>query len=531
MSSVLNSPQERQRLMTRLDYLLRQYENLNLVAKALGEMADGVAPARPSETDLRSRLEQQGALLAGGEIDAVRRALGQIGSTLYEAQEQLHQFDGRVSVCQIRQRFQQADSSREEIGALLQFLLSKLHFSEEDLDKIDFLTTCFYAQSVKAGGGFGFEDRVRQEYEKMLEYAGITKTDVPDPEGMESLEFLREEIASVTSLQQLTARQTLDRLRAFKAGLQNRRLHPDVMIELARVNMLAGRRFDELASRESQRIDKLATRLISAGFSEVEESKGEGPVLVEEVWKRSLYDARQLNDDYRNNRRRIERLAEANDTLARVHESLGLEEPVTNPAVEGPATDAAEAVTSQPAATFRSARQFEASEVRVAEFNLTPKQFERDLCARLQQIAEMLREQPAAEAGSGAEIELSFGASGITLGAWEAAAFQRNYPRLRTETASLGSLLRLTVALMAELKEKQELIYRWLMSPDYPSEDAGSVRYLELFGRQTVEEVEACLRSAGDALPREVCDQLQRTQHKLSDACVQFSARIQEAMV
>ncbi|MFN7946813.1 MAG: hypothetical protein U0Z53_15785 [Blastocatellia bacterium] len=505
MASVLNSPQERQRLMTRLEYLLRQDETFSLISRILSEIADAPLPVRPDGAALREQLEAQRELIEHNEIDRARRALGQIGGALYAAQEQLHELDSRISVFQLRTRFQHTDSSRDEVAATLQFMLSKLNFSDDDFEKIDYLTTRFYALSIKSGGGFSFENKVRDEYQKMLDYAGITRMDTPDPEGMESLDFFREELNSATSFQQLAANETLDRFRAFKAGLQKRRLHPDVMVELARVNLLAGERFDQIARRASQRIDNLATKLLSAGVSEADELKEVETTRIEDVLKGSLLDAGQLNDDYKQNRGRIERLAKANDALARAHERLGLDTPVIPAiAVEIPVHTEEPALTPAP----------------------TPHELRQDLQARLQELAAELRARPLTEPASSAAITLHSGDSDFALSAWESAAFQKNYPGLRAGNNSLGSLFRVSVALVAELKEKEKLICRGLSQPHLHQAYLNSARYLVTFGHQMLRELDA---HSSAALPPDICQQFQQTRHKLAGACTDFTARIHEA--
>ncbi|HWQ35620.1 MAG TPA: hypothetical protein VNQ79_22425 [Blastocatellia bacterium] len=496
--------------MTRLDYLLRQYETLSAVSQILGEIAGTPPPFRLAETDLRSQLEKQQKLIGREDPGLTRRALGQIGGALYEAQEQLHEFDNQISVFQFRTRFQQAETSRADIGVTLQFMLSKLNFTETDFEKIDYLTTRFYALSIRTGGGFSFENKVRQEYQQMLDYAGITKMDTPDPEGLESLDYFREEIASATSFQQLAANETLDRFRAFKAGLEKRRLHPDVMVELARVNLLAGERFDQIARRASRLIENLATRLLSAGVSEADELKDVETTLVEEVLKDSLRDASQLNEDYRQNRQRIERLARTNDALARASQRLGLNAPVI-PAV---ALESSDAVSSPAAAS--------------AGFTLSPAQFHEALQERLQQMTSLLREKPDADPASNAEVELNLGESALILQPWETAAFQKNYPGLRAGENSLGSLLRLSVALMAELRQKEELLCRSLRLPHRRSNTVSSAHYLTMFSRRMLHELDHHSRAA---LPPELSRQFQQTRRRLAAACTEFSAKLQECAV
>ncbi len=507
MSSVLNSPQEHQRLMTRLEYLLRQDETFNLVSGILSEIADEPLPARPDAAALRAQLEAQRELIERNDIDHARRALGQLGGALYAAQEQLHEFDSRISVFQLRTRFQHPDSSREEVAAMLQFMLSKLNFSDTDFEKIDYLTTRYYALSIKSGGGFSFEHRVREEYQRMLDYAVITKMDTPDPEGMESLDFFREELNSATSFQQLAANETLDRFRTFKAGLQKRRLHPDVMVELARVNLLAGERFDQIARRASQRIDNLASKLLSAGVSEADELKDVETTRIEDVLKGSLRDAGQLNDDYKQNRSRIERLAKANDALARAHERLGLDTPVI------------------PAVTVEVSAHDDHAEPALTPAP-TPHKLREDLQARLQQLAAELRARPMAEPASPAPVTLPFDGSDFALSAWESAAFQENYPGLRTSNNSLGSLFRVSVALMAELKEKEKLICQGLSRPHPHQAWLHSARYLVTFGHQMLRELDA---HSSAALPPDLRQQFQQTRHKLAGACTDFTTRIHEA--
>lgn len=560
MSSVSNSSQELQRLMTRLNYLLHQYNTLTVVAHVLSELSGTPAPASLKETGVRKQLDQQSALIMRGELDGPRRALGQIGGTLYGIQEQLHQFDSQISVYQIRTRFQQTEANREEIGALLQFMLSKMQFTESDLDKIDYLTTRFYAVSIKGGKGFAFENKVLQEYQKMLDYAGITTIDAPDPEGMESLDFFKEEITSTTTFRQLTLNDTLDRLRTFKAGLKNRRLHPEVMVELARVNLITGERFEQLTSQQKHHIDKMAAELISAGVSEVEQPQGHGTVAIDDVRKISLLDATLLNEDYKQNRQRMERLTDVNDTLARAHDRLGLEDSVTVAPQPGkPKTIPCQIVQvsaektvevqalpgSEPQSIHQPISQISKpqnttevpavqlsgfSEPKLTEFMLTPAQFQRELCARLQQIAARLREHPAIGSTPPTEIELSFEHSALRLDPWETDAFQQNYPGLRTRETSLGSLLRVSLALMTELREKQEPLCEGIASPRFRHSSLHSANYLEHFGRQMLNELEAFSRRDDAALPPDICAQFQHTQRKLAGTCALFSARIQEAL-
>jgi hypothetical protein len=532
VSSVLNSTQERQRLMTRLDYLIRQYETLGAVSHLLSEIIGAPAPVQLSETDLLSQLEEQGRLIENGDVGPPRRALGQIGGALYEIQEQLHHFDQQISVYQMRKRFHTSDASRDEIGSLLQFMLSKLNFTEEDFEKVDYLTTRFYSLSIRAGGGFSFENMVRFEYQRMLDYAGITKMETLDPEGLENIDFFRDEIASASSLQQLASNETLDRFRAFKAGLQKRRLHPEVMVELARVNLLAGERFEQIAQQAREHINELATKLLSAGIIEAEELKDVQTTLIEEVLKIALRDASQLNDDYKNNRSRIERLARANEALSRASERLGSETaPAPAESAEAPLSDLA-----LPPAPVQAAEKPEAVETTAApetEIALTlptPETFRQGLSERLGQMTTLLNHQPASDPSSDTTVELTLAHSKITLSAWEAAAFQQNHPRLSCGPNSLGALLRLSAALMAELKEQQQLIEQLGRQPRLRQNLSGSLSYLSLFGAELLRELESYSDSFDPSLSPAICHQLQQTQKRLADACSQFSAKVRQAL-
>lgn len=513
MTTVLHSSSERQRLLTRLEYLLRQYHNLNAVSHLLSETADSQSPVQLEATDLYTQLEEQRDLLESNELDQARRSIGLIGGTLYEMQELLQAFDSQISVYQIRTRFQQSETCREEIAMLLQFMLSRMVFTEDDFEKIDYLTTRFYALSIRAGGGFAFENKVRQEYQDMLDYAGITGRESADLVGMENLDFIREELASATSFQQLAANQTLERFRAFKAGLERRRLHPDVMVALARVNLLAGERFELISQRASERIGSLATRLISAGISEVEELKDAETTLIEEVLKSSLRDTSLLNEDYRSNRERIERLAQANDALARAHERLGLADTSEN--------EFSYVVVPQPSAEMAA---------ELADCLPVPERFSQDLAAQVARINSHLSADPVTQSDLNATIEIACDKSTVVLHGWEKAAFQDNYPRLRVDETSLGSLFRVSVALMAELLEKQDPICQAMRFPGLRNNHINGVRHLMTFSRQMLHELEECSSFNNAVLSAEIRQQIQQTQHKLAATCTQFSAKLQEAL-
>ncbi|MFN0123123.1 MAG: hypothetical protein ACKV2V_21695 [Blastocatellia bacterium] len=495
------------RLKTRLEYLRRQYEVLLNVSQNLEAISGNYAAPQP-DLNLPFRLEQHHAELESDELDQARRGVGQIGGELYEIQEHLHLFDHDITVFQIRTYFQNSKAGLDDVCALLQFVLSKLTYAQADLEKIDYLTTRFYSLSSDRGEAQNPEDKdshIREEYEKMLDYAGITRMPSPDNEVQGRIRVLWEEMESASSFQQLAHQETLERLRAFKASLNRNRLHPEIMLELAQLNLLAGKRFEHVASRERERINQLADRLTSAGIRELEELQGE---IVEDSLKSLQRESNQLNGDYSHNRQRIERIARVREAFSKANDRLGL--------FSGEGNDAAR--------HGAMGRQMEA-DPEITAFEITPEIFRENLRHRLQQIARLLGE--IKDNQNDEEMELWLDQTSLFLSSWETAAFQRNYPARKCPDATVAALLRVSVGMMAELREKESLFCRGMKAAEYRNRFLTSARYVTMFGKQLMRELEKTYAGANPPLPADLRGELQRTQRKLAGACTQFLLKIQ----
>ena len=514
MQTSSTSLQQRQRLIARFNSLLRQFEHLSAVAVIFRIFAEGSVTEWINTAQIKEQFVQQRAALEKGDLESARRGLGAITGLLQSSREALQQFDLGVSTYLIRARYQQPNARREEVAALLQFLLGKSPLQGEDFDKLDYLATRFYALSGGPEGddspAFAFENLILREYQLMFDAVGLAPTSKPDPQVTERFKFFREELECLNTFEQFTAQGTLDRLRDFKAGLEAQWFYPDVLIEVARTNLLAGRRFQELAGQERQQIDRLATRLLSVGISEVEQATGKGRLPVNDAKEISDLNASLLDQDYRRNKERLTRLIQLRGSLERAHDLIT------------PQGQTAQHQVSDP---LLANEKFAELETILEELSPTSERLQQDLRARITSLSQSLNRMSAPKAES--EITLVLESSSLALTPWECAAF-RNTPDQTPETR-LRRLVRVSISLMAELQEKAELIARgvavWRLRNTY----LAGARYLVQLSQQTAREIELRCASTDEVMPREVCEQLERTRRKLLDACSQFSVKIRNA--
>jgi hypothetical protein len=496
----------------RFNYLLRQYQNLSAVSPIFSALAGRPAGEWMDAAWVEQQLVEQRAAIERGELEAAQRGLGAVEAMLQGAREALLHFDHGLSAYALRVHYQQRGARVEEVAALLQFLLAKSPLEAGDLDKLDYLATRFYALSAGAGGEFAgpFENLVRGEYEKMLDLASIVLAGAPDPEVMERFKFFREEFGSLATFEQLSTNDTLGRLREFKAGLEGRWFYPEVLIEVARVNLLAGQCFQELANRERQHIDRLATELISAGISEVDHPEGEGRLPIEDAREISELSASLLDQDYRRNKDRLARIAQLKNSLARAHEHITAND---------------EPVASQGRGAPPPAAEVEAAEAILIELSPTPERLQQDLRARVAHLSKSLSHPAPAEA----EATLTLEGSALPLAPWERAAFQNPQAQTPLGETRLRRLLRVSVALMAELQEKAELVCRGVAVGQLRNTYLIGARYLVQLSQQTARELELRCVNPDEPLPREVREQLHHTRRRLLATCSEFSAKVREA--
>ena len=166
------------------------------------------------------------------------------------------------------------------------------------------------------------------------------------------------------------------------------------------------------------------------------------------------------------------------------------------------------------------------AQARLAHLVPTPESVRSDLSERLQHINALLSRQAPDVLNFVDEAELVFENSLLVLSEWEKAAFQTNHPGLRVGDESLGSLLRVSVALTAELQEKQEMICQGVRLPALRSQYLNSARYLMLFGQQTAQELKKYSENQEDALSQQLCQQLAETHDKLTSTCRRFSEQV-----
>jgi hypothetical protein len=519
MQSSSTSLTQRQRLIARFNHLLRQYENLGAVAAVFGVFGGRPAEEWIDALEIKQQFIEQRAALESGDLEAARRGLGGVTGALQSVRERLMQFSSSVSAYLLRTRFQQPGARREEVAALLQFLLSKAPMQGEDFDKLDYLATRFYGLSCgpdgQASSASAFENLVRREYQLMFDEAGLKIDGAPDPHVLERFQFFREELQCLTTFEQFTTQGTLDRLREFKAEIEAQWFYPDVLIEVARTNLLAGQRFQELANSERQQIDHLATRLLSAGVSQVEQPAGGGMLPVDDAKEISELNVTLLDQDYRRNKERLTRLAQLRGSLERAHELVAPEQPKQPAKCEKVGAELAD-------------EQFSELETILEELSPTPDRLQQDLRVRITRLSESLSTLFALQA-NGDTMTLALDSSSLSLAPWECAAFQDASFSPHLKEKRLRRLLRVSVALMAELQEKVDLISRgvtvWRMRNIYLT----GARYLVQLSQQTARELELRCANTDASLQREVRDQLERTRRKLLDTCSQFSAKVRSA--
>ena len=516
-SSTSPSLPQRQRLIARFNHLLRQYENLSETAAIFVVFGGRPAEALMDVALIKNQFVQQRAALEKGDMESARRSMGELTGMFQSAREALQQFEVNVSAYLLRARYQQPGARREEVATLLQFLLSKSQPEGEDFDKLDYLATRFYAlrsgPDREASSAPAFENLIRREYQVMFEQAGLTVNGVPDPLVMERFKFFREELVCMTTFEQFTTQSTLDRLREFKAGLEMQWFYPDVLIEVARTNVLAGQRFQELANNERQQIDHLTTQLMSVGVSEVEQPTGGGMMPVDDAKEISALNASLLDQDYRRNKERLSRLTQLRGSLERAH---------------GLATASDKQAQCHLPDQHLLDEQFAELETILEELSPTPDRLQQDLRTRLNSLSQLLSVPLPAHA-EGTTIKLSLDSSTLMLAPWERTAFQEESSPAQIKETRLRRLVRVSVALMAELQEKAELIARGVMVGRLRNNYLAGARYLVQLSQQTARELEMRCAEANAASQREVGEQLELTRRKLLEICSQFSAKIRSA--
>lgn len=514
MPTSSTSVPERQRLIARFNHLLRQYENLSEAAAIFAVFGGRSVEQLMDVTWVKNQFVQQRAALEKGDMETVRRGLGEMTGVLQTTHEALQQFETSVSAYLLRARYQQPGARREEVATLLQFLLGKSPLQEEDFDKLDYLATRFYAlrggPDGEASFAPAFENLIRREYQVMFDEASLTIDGAPNPLVVERFKFFREELVCLTTFEQFTTQCTLDRLREFKAGLEMQWFYPDVLIEVARTNVLAGQRFQELANSERQQIDRLATQLMSVGVSEVEQPTGGGMMPVDDAKEISALNATLLEQDYRRNKERLSRLTQLRGSLERARGLI-------TPHEKSPQCHLPEPHLLD--------EQLAELETILEELSPTPDRLQQDLRARLTTLSQSLS-APLSPQAEGSTIKLALDSSTLTLAPWEHTAFQDEPSPAQMKEARLRRLVRVSVALMAELQEKAELIARGVMVGRLRNTYLAGARYLVQLSQQTARELEMRCADPDVAQRPEVGEQLEHTRRKLLETCSQFSAKI-----
>jgi hypothetical protein len=499
--------------MARFNHLLREYENLRAVASIFSVFAARTAEHWLNIRQLEDQLAEQRRAIEADELETARRGLGLIEASLQSARQALEEFDNRLFAYPLRALFQQRGARREEVAALLKFLLARAPHQTGDHDKLDYLATRFYALSCGLDHGVegAFENAVRQEFQRMLDDAGIAPTNQPDPGVRERFQFLREEFESLWTFEQLSTQDTLGRLRDFKARLKDAWFQADTLIEVARTNLIAGRRFQQLANHERQQVDRLAAQLLSAGISQVEHPES-GALPVEDAREMTSVSAHLLDQDYRRNRGRLLRIAQLKSLLEQAHSSI------SQPGLTVSAADLDTALLPEPVAEIERI---------LDELRPTPERLQEDLRARVAQISMWLNQSSSTVA----DAILPLDGATITLAPWERAAFQADSAQDQSGAARLHRLLRVSVALMAELQEKVEWIRRGVMVERLQQAYLAGARYLAHLSQQTARELENRCLNNNDAAQHELCEQLHYTRRKLLDSYSDFSAKIRDSSV
>jgi hypothetical protein len=552
------SPQEWQRLLARLEYLRLQHATLVDVAHIFSRIARIPVEDWIADPGIGEKLAEQQRMIEQNEPAFSRPLIGELGGQLYDSQERLQSFDRQIPVPQIRAYFQGKTVNRDEVCSLLRFLLSNLQLNDDDLDKIDYLTTRYFELHVPPGAlsdSAGIQS-LRDNYRQMLEYAGISTLISPDAEGLRNLEVFREEFASATSLQHLSAGETLHRLRRFKLGLKNRRLLPDVMVEMARVNLIAGECFRRLSEVEIHRVQGFVQLLKSAGVTSLDNPQFS---TVDAALELALLEASKLNDDYRQSPERIAQLAQIFEVLERACQQHNLsfiepaparqpvQKPASEPVVTEPAAGMPEVISHDPTRTADAAPvQSEANVFKVENLNRIespadaaqpaeemPQQDElieevppadwwrQVLRLRIRQIGHALRETGSLSAESDVNIQISH--SSLLLHQWESQAFLSHHQTNNDAEINPASLLRVSIALMAELGEKQRLIDSLIANQRVPAHHSPGLMHLQKMSLETLKLLHQIQQQSTDSGETETARQFQRTSQKLHQAIENYS--------
>lgn len=555
------SPQEWQRLLARLEYLRLQHATLVDVAHIFSRIARMPVENWIADPDIGEKLAEQQRLIEQNEPAFSRPLIGELGGQLYDSQERLQSFDRQIPVPQIRAYFQSKTVNRDEVSSLLRFLLSNLQLNDDDLDKIDYLTTRYFELHVPPGASPDSAEirSLRDNYRQMLEYAGISTLISPDAEGLRNLEVFREEFASAISLQHLSATETLHRLRRFKLGLKNRRLLPDVMVEMARVNLMAGECFRRLSEVEIHRVQGFVQLLKSAGVTSLDNPQFS---TVDAALEVALLEASKLNDDYKQSPERIAQLAQIFEVLERACQQHHLsfiepaparqpvQKPASEPAATEPAAGMPEVISHDPTRTADAAPvqsetnifnvenlaigyRIEASASAAQPVQEMPQQDEiieeippsdwwrQALRLRIRQIGHALRETGSLIAESDVNIQISH--SSLLLHQWESQAFLSHHQTNNDAEINPASLLRVSIALMAELGEKQRLIDSLIANQRIPAHRSPGLMHLQKMSLETLKLLHQLQQQSTASGETETAEQFQRTSQKLHQAIENYS--------
>jgi hypothetical protein len=552
------SPQEWQRLLARLEYLRLQHATLVDVAHIFSRIARMPVEDWIADPDIGEKLAEQQRLIEQNEPAFSRPLIGELGGQLYDSQERLQSFDRQIPVPQIRAYFQGKTVNRDEVCSLLRFLLSNLQLNDDDLDKIDYLTTRYFELHVPPGASPDSAEirSLRDNYRQMLEYAGISTLISPDAEGLRNLEVFREEFASATSLQHLSVRETLHRLRRFKLGLKNRRLLPDVMVEMARVNLIAGECFHRLSEVEIHRVQGFVQLLKAAGVTSLDNPQFSTVDLALEV---ALLEASKLNDDYRQSPERIACLAQIFDALEHACQKHNLsfiqpsparqpsEPAATEPVAETPEVISQDSTRTADAAPVQSetnvfnvetlamGHRIESPADAAQPAEEMPQQNElieevppadwwrQALRLRIRQIGHALRQSGSLPAESDLNIQISH--SSLLLHQWESQAFLSHHQTNNDAEINPASLLRVSIALMAELREKQRLIDSLIANQQIPTHRSPGLMHLQKMSLETLKLLQQLQQQSTANGETETAEQFQRTSQKLHQAIENYTDR------
>lgn len=250
----------------------------------------GEAPASPHTPRFQAlygELKDASGKLTPGESAELPERFDAIGGEVAELLSVLLEEDSRVPPQALRQFFQKFRNYDDKILAQLTrfylFACADSDWTPDRRDKVDFLLTRLgdelrRADPLAAGG----PDREREIFGS---FWGLTGHEEPPDERVtglvRALAEIREELASVESLDDFTGREALGNYREFKHNLGALLFHPRVLPEVLRTNVAFRDTVRRLYSAEEQRI--------AADYQRIFDLEREVPVDVQLDQELSLF--------------------------------------------------------------------------------------------------------------------------------------------------------------------------------------------------------------------------------------------------